>query len=215
MTTNKSIMNPVRPEEATKRILAYFPPSKPFLMSVGQTLTPRKPTSAARTFFLLEGMMMCSLGSGEGKQNFALLKGPSLLNAVASETVLDYTLESVTPCMVDSVPVTEFRRVISENNLWEDLYEILSLRTQMLVMRTVTAGLPTAYDVIRSYLIYMDNETTYNLKERYTIVKFMQTFTCISRSMILKILSELKVGKFIEVENGKLIKICRTLPEKF
>ncbi|MCK7227249.1 helix-turn-helix domain-containing protein [Enterobacter asburiae] len=215
MTENKSIMNPIRPEEATKRILAYFPPSKPFLMSVGQSLSPRKTTSSTRTYFLLEGMMICSLGSGEGKQNVALVKGPSILNAVASENSLDYTLESVTPCMVDSVSVADFRRIISENNLWEDLFEILSLRTQMLVMRAVTAGLPTAYDVIRSYLIYMDSETTYNLKDRYTIVKFMQTFTCISRSMILKILSELKVGKFIEVENGKLIKICRTLPDKF
>ncbi|WP_430624494.1 helix-turn-helix domain-containing protein [Salmonella enterica] len=36
---------------------------------------------------------------------------------------------------------------------------------------------------------------------------YMQTFSRLSRSMILKILAQLKIGGFIEMENGKLIRI--------
>lgn len=159
--------------------------------------------------------MMCSLGEGEGKQNFTLIKGPSILNITGNHITLDYSLESIAPCLFDSVPYTEFRGVIAENNLWEELCEILALRAQMLAMRAMTNGLQSSYEIIRSYLIYMDIETTYDLKQRYTVVKFMLTFTHISRSMILKILSELKTGNFIKTENGKLVRICRMLPEKF
>lgn len=159
--------------------------------------------------------MMCSLGAGEAKQNFCLVKGPAILNMASNYIALDCSTESVTPCLLDSVPYMEFRRVIAEHNLWEDLCEILALRVQLIAMRAMTNGLQSAYEIIRGFLIYMDIETTYNLKQRYTVVKYMQTFTHISRSMILKILSELKSGEFIEIENGKLVRICRTLPEKF
>ncbi len=142
-------------------------------------------------------------------------KGPNILNISENHAAIDYSLESVTPCLVDSVSFKDFRRVIAEENLWEDLNEILSKRTQMLAMRAMTSGQQSAYEIIRSYLIYMDIETMYDLKQRYTVVKFMQTFTRVSRSMILKILSELKTGNFIEIENGKLVRICHTLPGKF
>ncbi|EFP3680709.1 Crp/Fnr family transcriptional regulator, partial [Salmonella enterica] len=58
-------------------------------------------------------------------------------------------------------------------------------------------------------------ENSYAIKERYTVVKYMQTFSRLSRSMILKILAQLKIGGFIEMENGKLIRINKKLPEKF
>ena len=77
------------------------------------------------------------------------------------------------------------------------------------------SGLQSAYGIIRSNLLYMDSETTSTLKERYTVVKYMQTFSRLSRSIILKILSELKVGGFIEMEKGKLIRISRNLPDRF
>jgi len=84
-----------------------------------------------------------------------------------------------------------------------------------LAARTATSGLQSAYEIIRSYLIYMNSENGQTIKERYTVVKYMQTFSRLSRSIILKILSELKAGGFIEMEKGRLIRINRNLPDRF
>lgn len=215
----KSLYNPTRPIESIERILAHFPPSKPFLLDSGKVLVSTdtvKNSSSAKTFFLLDGTMMFCMGSGEKKQNFFLGLSPNIMN-IDSATFqhMNFSLESVTPCLIDSIPQVEFKRILTENNLWQDMAEITASRLQAFAMRAMTAGMQTSYEIIRSYLIYLETETTHNLKERYTVIRFMQTFTRLSRSMILRVLSELKSGEFIELDNGKLVRICRPLPERF
>ncbi|EAP8423497.1 hypothetical protein F2B35_22795 [Salmonella enterica] len=106
--------------------------------------------------------------------------------------------------------------------MWREVVQILLPTLATVAVRASTSGLQSAYEIIRSYLIYMENENSYAIKERYTVVKYMQTFSRLSRSMILKILAQLKIGGFIEMENGKwkmengkLIRINKKLPEKF
>ncbi|MBF0035533.1 hypothetical protein HAX39_23480 [Citrobacter freundii] len=204
--------------EAIERILAHFPPSRPFLLDSGETFPKRgnKKNAMHKTYFLLEGTMMCCIGSGSEKQNLFLAMGPNIINIDnINVSGLEFSLEAVTPCLVDSINYTDFQEVISENDLWKDMYELTVNRIRYLGMRALTAGMQSSYEIIRTYLLYLENETAYNLKQRYTVVKFMQTFTRLSRSMILRVLAELKIGGFIELENGKLIRVCRKLPEKF
>lgn len=218
ITVVHNLYNLPRPVDAIERILTHFPPSRPFLLNSGETFPRRnnKKITMPNTYFLLEGTMMCCIGSGSEKQNLFLAMGPNIINIDNLNIAhLEFSLESVTPCLIDSISYTDFQRVISENNLWQDMYEITIHRIRYFGMRVLAAGMQSSYEIIRTYLLYLENETAFNMKQRYTVVKFMQTFTRLSRSMILRVLAELKIGGFIELENGKLIRICRKLPEKF
>lgn len=207
-----------KPLDSINRILSCFPVSQPYLLEPGQTLPikVRNESASKKIHFLLEGAMISSIGEDEKKQNLGIMMSPSIIGlgqlapggAIAQH-------EAIAPCMVDSINIDDFIKIIEEKQLWPDVINVMVTIINALAARTATSGLQSAYEIIRSYLIYMDSETAQVLKERYTVVKYMQTFSRLSRSIILKILSELKAGGFIEMEKGKLIRINRNLPDRF
>lgn len=207
-----------KPRDSIDKILSCFPVSKPCLIEQGQTLPikTRNEKQPRRIYFLLEGAMISSVGENEKKQNLGIVVSPAIIGLGQLDpagALAQY--ESIAPCMVDSVSVDDFIQVIETNRLWPDLINIMISMINLLAARSAMSGLQSAYEIIRSNLLYMESEDACALKERYTVVKYMQTFSRLSRSIILKILSELKAGGFIEMEKGKLIRICRNLPDKF
>lgn len=207
-----------KPAESINTILSYFPVSQPYLLESGQTLPirPRNESSPRKIYFLLDGAMISSVGEDEKKQNLGIVMSPSIIGLgqlAPSGAIAQY--EAIAPCMVDSISVNDFIKVIEEKQLWPDVINVMVTIINTLTARTATSGLQSAYEIIRSYIIYMDSENACAIKKRYTVVKYMQTFSRLSRSIILKILSELKAGGFIEMEKGKLIRINRNLPDRF
>lgn len=71
----------------------------------------------------------------------------------------------------------------------------------------------TAYEMIRQQLIkLMEEEVDY--RHSVTAEKYIREKTRLSRSGVMRILAALKTGGFIEMEEGKLIKINK-LPAKY
>ncbi|WP_312458094.1 helix-turn-helix domain-containing protein [Pseudescherichia sp.] len=207
-----------KPRDSIEKILSHFSISKPCLLEPGQPLSIRKRSEnqSRKIYFLLEGAMISSVGENEKKQNLGVVVSPAIIGLGqlnSADALAQY--ESIAPCMVDSVSVDDFIKVIETHRLWPDLITIMIAMVNQLAARSAMSGLQSAYEIIRSNLLYMDSETACALKERYTVVKYMQTFSRLSRSIILKILSELKAGGFIEMEKGKLIRISRNLPDRF
>lgn len=207
-----------KPRDSIEKILSHFSISKPCLLEPGQTLPIKKKgeNQPGKIYFLLEGAMIGAVGENEKKQNLGIVVSPSIIGLGqlnSAGALAQY--EAISPCMVDSVSVDDFIKVIETHRLWPDLVNIMIATINQLAARSAMSGLQSAYGIIRSNLLYMDSETTSTLKERYTVVKYMQTFSRLSRSIILKILSELKAGGFIEMEKGKLIRISRNLPDRF
>lgn len=207
-----------KPLASIENILSHFPVNQPSLIETGQALpiAPRNGTQPKKIVFLLSGAMICALGEGDKKQNLAIATGPSILGLgqlAPAGAIAHY--EAIAPCMVYSVSIDKFIKTVEENRLWPDVMNIMLTIINALAVRTAASGLQSAYDIIRSYLIYMESETTCSIKSRYTVVKYIQTFSRLSRSIILKILAELKAGGFIEMERGRLISIKRNLPDRF
>lgn len=207
-----------KPIDSINTILSHFPVSQPHLLEPGQTL-PRKvrnENAARKIYFLLDGAMISFVGENEKKQNLGIITSPAIvgLGQLAPAGAIAQH-EAIAPCMVDSINVDDFIKIIEEKQLWPDVINVMVTFINSLAARTATSGLQSAYEIIRSYLIYMDSETACAIKERYTVVKYMQTFSRLSRSIILKILSELKAGGFIKMEKGKLVRINRNLPDRF
>ena len=74
-------------------------------------------------------------------------------------------------------------------------------------------GAPTAYEMIRQQLLrLMEEEADY--RHSVTAERYIREKTQLSRSGVMRILADLKTGGFIEMEEGKLIKINK-LPAKY
>jgi len=207
-----------KPLESINTILSHFPVKQPSLLEPGQTLPIKVKNEKAsrKIYFLLDGALISSVGKDEKKQNLGIMISPSIIGL--GQLAPDGTIaqhEAIAPCMIDSINIDDFIKVIEEQHLWPDVINVMVTIINSLAARTATSGLQSAYEIIRSYLIYMDSENACAIKERYTVVKYMQTFSRLSRSIILKILSELKAGGFIEMEKGRLVRINRNLPDRF
>lgn len=115
--------------------------------------------------------------------------------------------------VVRSIPKDEFTRLISENNLWEDLTRLLSWYILLMSKRDDILVARSAYSVVREFL-YEINELKVNHQRDINIYDYIQEYTNLARSTIIKILSDLKKGQYIVVEKGRLLNLTY-LPEKY
>ena len=115
--------------------------------------------------------------------------------------------------VVRSIPQDEFTRLISENNLWEDLTRLLSWYILLMSKRDDILVARSAYSVVREFL-YEINELKVNHQRDINIYDYIQEYTNLARSTIIKILSDLKKGQYIVVEKGRLLNLTY-LPEKY
>ena len=100
----------------------------------------------------------------------------------------DY-LKTVSPCLIGTITTERVNAIIKEKALW---------------------GL---YEMIRQQLMKLtEEEEGYRLS--VTAEKYIREKTHLSRSGVMRILADLKTGGFIEMEEGRLIKINK-LPAKY
>ena len=103
--------------------------------------------------------------------------------------------------------------IIRENDLWELLTMHMMVVTSKLYASNKMLTAPTSYDIIKSQLIELMSENE-KYRNSITAENYIRDKTNLSRSGIMRILSELKEGGYIEINRGILMMVHQ-LPEKF
>ena len=116
-------------------------------------------------------------------------------------------------CKVSTLTVAEMQQHISDNGLWEIAAQHMIVVTNKLYSYSKQMSAPTAYEVIRNQLRELSHEPA-SLRENVTIERYIRDKTHLSRSSIMKILSELKTGGYIVIKDGRLCEI-KHLPAKY
>lgn len=116
-------------------------------------------------------------------------------------------------CQIRVVPKDEFLALISANDRWQDMTKILAWYLCLLNKRDDLLIARNAYTVVREFLVEI-NDIFHQHNREVNIYDYIQEYSNLARSTIVKILSELKKGNYIEVNKGKLLKIY-SLPERF
>ena len=83
---------------------------------------------------------------------------------------------------------------------------LLSKRDEVLVARS-------AYSIVREVLLEI-NELMVHHQRDINIYDYIQEYTSLARSTIIKILADLKKGNYIQVDKGRLMHLS-ALPEKY
>ncbi|WP_058911168.1 helix-turn-helix domain-containing protein [Entomohabitans teleogrylli] len=115
--------------------------------------------------------------------------------------------------VVRIVPKEAFLQLIAHHQCWLELTKVLSWYICILNKRDDMLVARSAYTIIREFLIEI-NELMALYKRDINVYDYIQEYTNLARSTIIKILSELKKGQYVVIEKGRLVKL-NTLPEKY
>ena len=118
-----------------------------------------------------------------------------------------------TTAVVRSIPKVVFAQLMTEKNLWPQLTKVLSWYICMLSKRDDVLVARSAYSVVREFLLEINELIIYHQRD-INVYDYIQEYTNLARSTIIKILSDLKKGQYIVVEKGRLLNITN-LPEKY
>lgn len=124
----------------------------------------------------------------------------------------DY-IKTVSPCLIGTLTTERVNEIIKEKALWGLLSKQLMFVYSRLYNNVMPQGAPTAYEMIRQQLIkLMEEDESY--RSSVTAERYIREKTQLSRSGVMRILADLKTGGFIEIEEGRLIRINK-LPARY
>lgn len=104
--------------------------------------------------------------------------------------------------------------LIEIKGMWRDLFDYLGYLNDNKLHRDMTLISATHYEkvcfLLKELAGYSDQE-----RARLSVAEFILRRTPLARSGVMKVLSDLRFGGYIDMVNGKLIGIIKTLPEKY
>ncbi|MDR9968128.1 helix-turn-helix domain-containing protein [Enterobacter hormaechei subsp. xiangfangensis] len=96
-----------------------------------------------------------------------------------------------TNTVVRSIKKEVFAQLMTEKNLWPDLTKVLSWYICVMSKRDDVLVARSAYSVVREFL-YEINDLTVHQQRDINVYDYIQEYTNLARSTIIKILSDLK-----------------------
>lgn len=142
------------------------------------------------------------------------IKGPHIMGLnLLFEKNTELYFQARNSVAYEIVARSKFEEKIKEQHLWEPLaYYFMFSSKRFLQNNFISSGVST-YDLVRNNLIALMNEDE-DLRLATNTCDYIQEKTLLSRSGIMKMLSDLKHGGHIELHRGVLIKI-NNLPAKY
>ncbi|QBH97570.1 Crp/Fnr family transcriptional regulator [Limnobaculum zhutongyuii] len=118
----------------------------------------------------------------------------------------DYFFTTKTTSTIAILPTAKATQIIESEKLWEQLsiFQAFIIRRMHEYHTKITAL--GAYEITRNQLINLINEPE-EVRNNITAVQYIQDHTRLSRSGVMKMLSQLRTGNYIELNKGHLVKI--------
>ena len=146
------------------------------------------------------------------RQCFLLLQGSVALHRRGDGIVLNS--ESAPFILgVSSVPLDCFNHIVAQLDLWEHFSKLLIYTASRVYEHCAQISQMSAYDIIRFQLVELMQEPD-AIRQKITAAAYIKSRTYLSRSGIMRILAELRTGKYITMERGILLDINH-LPRKY
>ncbi len=111
------------------------------------------------------------------------------------------------------VPLDYFNHIVAQLDLWEHFSKLLIYTASRVYEHCAQISQMSAYDIIRFQLVELMQEPD-AIRQKITAAAYIKSRTYLSRSGIMRILAELRTGKYITMERGILLDINH-LPRKY
>ena len=176
-----------------------------------QLITLEKQTEPV-TFILHEGVV--AIYRSSDRLLIKYIRGPMItgMNELI-DTNAGIFIKAYKSVSYEILPTKEMLDVINTQELWKDAsYCYMYAVRQLLLAHYSSVGLST-YELIRLNLIALINQDE-ALSDHVNVSDYILEKNRLSRSRVMKILGDLRIGGYIEINRGILKKINK-LPEKY
>lgn len=120
---------------------------------------------------------------------------------------------TITKCTLARISKTAAMKIIDEKNLWKSLAYFYMDFSEKVYLSFDLNTHSNSYEKIKSQLYELMAETK-EYRNSVSVEQYIRDKTLLSRSGVMRILSALKNGGYIEIERGILINI-NNLPDKY
>lgn len=144
-----------------------------------------------------------------------IFEAPSLRGIIRPRGGEDalYTLKVVQDAEIAVIEFDKFYTLLAAHQLWETYARHLELLSTSLTEYLLRLLPPTAYEIVRLQLYELMSEPE-AVRDLMSADMYIRSRTRLSRSSVMRILSELKAGGYILLEAGHLRGIVK-IPERF
>jgi CRP-like cAMP-binding protein len=125
----------------------------------------------------------------------------------------DYFFTAETDLSFAVISLKKAMEIIKEKNLWQSYSAHQAYLLKYITLNSARIAALPAYEVIRNQLLNLQQEPD-EIRLNITAAQYIQARTRLSRSGIMKILSELKSGGYISISEGTLLDISK-LPANY
>lgn len=163
-------------------------------------------------YVLLKGRVMIHRSNHD--LAMATVQGPAVIGlSNLHQTQMRGYIKTFNNCDIVILKMDFVNETVKHHNLWEPLaYHLMSLAGKLFHSYEDLTG-PSAYDIVIAQLYALSNEEP-SFRLSVTAESYIRDKTHLSRSGVMRILSALKEGGYIDMQRGVLLNIIK-LPEKF
>ncbi|MCU6383569.1 winged helix-turn-helix transcriptional regulator [Enterobacter quasiroggenkampii] len=163
-------------------------------------------------YVLLKGRVMIHRGNDD--LAMATVQGPAVIGlSNLHQTQMRGYIKTFNNCDIVTLKTDFVNETIKNHNLWEPLaYHLMGLAGKLFHSYEDLTG-PSAYDIVSAQLYALSNEES-SFRLNVTAESYIRDKTHLSRSGVMRILSALKEGGYIEMQRGVLLNIIK-LPDRF
>nr|WP_254611036.1 helix-turn-helix domain-containing protein [Serratia proteamaculans] len=203
----------MKPKKNMNRIIeCIIDDIKPLDITAGKAV-PISLNGHPRVIFLLKGSVECF----RTHDNLLIseAKAPYIMGVMVNEVEdFYYYVKPAKNTNLGYVNYNDFISSVKKHDLWLDLLEIASHITSYLIHRDISLVNRDRYSVIMHYLKEIYSFTDEKRKGIMT-TNYIVRRSGLSRSGVLAVLSELRKGKYISIENGVLTFLSDKVPKSF
>lgn len=116
--------------------------------------------------------------------------------------------------VVKHLPQQTALSLVGQHNLWKELWITQGYLIDRKLHRDLILMNSSAYKII-CLLLHELEQYSEDERAQLSMADFIITRSRLARSGVMKIISELRAGGYIEVKNGKLIRIVKKLPKNY
>ncbi|MFP2240971.1 helix-turn-helix domain-containing protein [Pseudescherichia vulneris] len=195
-----------------------IPCSKPFSLPADDTYNLSPNTNESALILMTSGIYSyCHaesdlyIATGFSPGVIGLVDGYSLYYNVEERPKHYIVAETV--CVGHLVPIENFLRCADEFELWHDISRILAHRLMVMSARESEIVGVDSYTTVRALLSELWMYPEY-YRNQINVEKFIHRRSGLSRSQIMRLLSDLKKGGYLDIAMGKLINVGK-LPRSY
>ncbi|MFU2315122.1 helix-turn-helix domain-containing protein [Rahnella sp. PCH160] len=205
----------LKPTEAiNKLIVAFRTESVPVEIKGQDSVIDLQPANGEpRVLLVLEGAL--NIYRTADNLRFVTAAAPNLFGMQGSPFRYNlYQFRSEKSTVLETLPHSRAVELINEHLLFREVLDFQTYLSDFQAYRTNLLISKSTYQIVRAFLFELEMMPP-EQRLRTSVFNYIYEHTHLARSGVMKILSDLRQGEYINIENGKLIAILKKLPHEY